>query len=49
MVSDDVIQQVLSGDDDEAAAEELLQLALENGGTDNVSLVICRVTEVDGV
>ena len=49
MVGDDVLQQVLSGDDDEAAAEELLQLALENGGTDNVSLVICRVTEVSGV
>lgn len=49
MVGDDMLQQVLSGDDDEAAAEELLQLALENGGTDNVSLVICRVTEVDGV
>ena len=47
MVSDEELAKILSdGDDDERAADRLLELALENGGTDNISFVICRVTEV---
>ncbi len=47
MVSDSVIQQVLAtAADDDSAADELLQLALEGGGTDNISFVLCRVAEV---
>lgn len=46
MVSSEEIHNALSAMDEETAAEWLLRRALENGGTDNVSLVICRVTEV---
>ncbi len=47
MVPDDVIQQVLTtAGDDESAADELMQLALEGGGTDNITFVLCRVAEV---
>ena len=49
MVGDEVIAEVLGkAEDDDSAAEELLQLALEGGGTDNISFVICRVAEVSG-
>ena len=49
MVSDDVIRDTLAGSEtDEQAADSLLSLALENGGSDNITFGICRVTEVDG-
>lgn len=47
MVPDTAIAEILKeAKDDESAAEELLQLALGNGGTDNITFVIGRVTEV---
>ena len=47
MVTDETIQQVLTeAENDESAAEELLQLALEAGGTDNITFLIGRVGEV---
>ena len=46
MVADEEILATLTAHDDEAAAGKLLSLALEHGGADNVSFVLCRVTEV---
>lgn len=46
MVEDEEIADILSTLRDEAAAEKLVELALENGGTDNISFILGRVTEV---
>ncbi|MCI6377251.1 MAG: Stp1/IreP family PP2C-type Ser/Thr phosphatase [Clostridiales bacterium] len=47
MVSDGQLESVLlESESDEAAAGRLLALALEAGGTDNISFILCRVTEV---
>jgi len=50
MVGDETMAQLLQdSQSDEEAADKLLSLALEAGGTDNISFVICRIAEVDGV
>ena len=46
MVSDDDIWETLHTYDGDEAAEKLLEMALANGGTDNISLVLGIVTEV---
>lgn len=46
MVDDDELESLLNESEDEKAADRLLELALEHGGTDNVSFVLCRVMEV---
>jgi len=46
MVEDDEIAETLSTLEGERAADRLLELALDHGGHDNVSLVLGRVTEV---
>ncbi len=46
MVEDSEIEKTLGELADEAAADKLMELALEAGGHDNVSLLLGRVTEV---
>lgn len=47
MVPDETIADFLkSSETDEAAAGRLLDEALKNGGTDNISFLLCRVAEV---
>ncbi len=41
MVEEETIQQILSGDDPEGMADALLAAALDGGGRDNVSFIIC--------
>lgn len=48
MVSDEDIKATLIELEEEKAADRLLELALEHGGTDNISFVLCRVMEVSG-
>lgn len=43
MVEEDEIARILNGADRKAAAEELLQKALDNGGKDNISFVILYI------
>ena len=46
MVTDELLQKVLTeSESDETAADELLRLALENGGTDNITFLLARVPE----
>lgn len=47
MVSDEEIAHALTTYSEEKAAEKLLKLALEHGGTDNVSFLLGRVAEVN--
>ena len=47
MLEDDEIAEILGALQDERAADRLLELALEHGGHDNVSLVLGRVAEVN--
>ena len=47
MLEDDEIAETLATLNDESAADQLLELALNHGGHDNVSLVLGRVTEVN--
>lgn len=42
MVEDAVILETMTELDDEKAADKLMELALNNGGTDNISIVICQ-------
>ena len=46
MVEELDIEAVLRSMPLEEAAEKLLKMALDNGGRDNVSLVLLKVTEV---
>ena len=46
MIEDEEIKEVLCSLETEPAADQLLKLALEHGGSDNISLILGRVTEV---
>lgn len=45
MVSDDEIERVLLENDIEDAADQLLAMALDAGGNDNVTLILCTGEE----
>jgi protein phosphatase len=47
MVEDEEISRILTDMDDEKASARLMELALENGGTDNITFVICRIEEAE--
>ena len=48
MVDDKDIEEILQSMNEEKAADRLLELALEHGGTDNITFVLGRVMEVQG-
>lgn len=49
MIEDDALLEILTAaENTDAAADRLLQTALDNGGTDNVTLVLCLAEEVTG-
>jgi len=43
MISDEVILKAVQGRDPQAACKELIRLSNENGGEDNITVVICEV------
>lgn len=43
MSDDEIGSRLLSGGDPQATVDELLELALARGGTDNVSVVVAEV------
>jgi serine/threonine protein phosphatase PrpC len=45
MIEDDVICSHVVGNDVKAACENLIRLANENGGEDNITVVLCEVVE----
>lgn len=47
MVEDERISSILTEMDEKTAADRLMELALENGGTDNISFVICQIEEAE--
>lgn len=46
MVSDETLEEEMSGEDFEALAPNLIQHALEAGGTDNITLIALRIHEI---
>lgn len=45
MVTDEVIMDIIIKSDVRNASENLVQAALANGGNDNVSVIVCKVTD----
>ena len=45
MVEQEQIAQILSGREIEDAARTLLQTALDRGGNDNITIILCRIAE----
>ena len=48
MVSNEEISRILAENDLEAAEQELLSAALQNGGRDNVTIILCKVRRKRG-